>query len=301
MNIMAKSDSLGGGQRPARVGIATVLFRSDTALRAFLASTPTASTGTLALVAADNAPSPPGQARGLVEAAGGHYLPLESNPGYGAAINAAVALLPESVEWVLVSNPDVELRTGCIDKLIASAERDPLIGAVGPLVENLDGTVYPSARAIPSLRTGIGHALFAEVWKGNPWTAIYRDGTTATRERRDAGWLSGSCFLVRRSAFEEVGGFDERYFMYFEDMDLGYRLGQAGYRLVYEPSARALHIGAHSTALESSRMVRAHHESAKRFLRGKYSGWYLWPLRAALSAGLSARAALVTRSYARHR
>ncbi|MFP5250986.1 MAG: glycosyltransferase family 2 protein [Actinomycetes bacterium] len=298
---MAAADPLGGGQPSARIGIVTVLYRSDDALRSFLASLPAASAGPFALAVADNAPGQNGDARALVEAAGGIYLPVPSNPGYGGAVNAGVALLPASVEWVLVSNPDVELRPGCVDALVATASEDPRIGAVGPVVENLDGTVYPSARAIPSLRTGIGHALFANVWKSNPWTAAYRDGAVVAGERRDVGWLSGSCFLVRRDAFLEVGGFDEHYFMYFEDVDLGHRLGRAGYRSVYEPAARALHTGAHSTASESTRMVRAHHDSAKRFLHSKYRGWLLWPVRAVLSAGLSARAAFLTRSSRRRR
>src|SRR5690606_10093760 len=106
---------------------------------------------------------------------------------------------------------------------------------LGPRVLNEDGTTYPSARAVPSLRTGVGHALFTNLWTANPWSRRYRDDLAPADEARDAGWLSGSCVLVRRRAFDELGGFDEGYFMYFEDVDLGYRLGKAGYRNVYEP------------------------------------------------------------------
>lgn len=279
----------------ARVGIVTVVYRSDDVLPGLLGSLPAAVSGPFALAIADNLPAEGSLAHRLAAQHEAHYVPLPSNPGYGAAINAAVAALPASVEWVVVSNPDVVYRADSIAELVRAAEADDTIGATGPAVENADGTIYPSARSIPSLRTGIGHALFGSIWAKNPWTTAYRDGNAAPGKTRDVGWLSGSCFVVRRSAFERIGGFDEGYFMYFEDVDLGYRLGKAGYRSVYVPTARALHTGAHSTQGDSSRMVRAHHNSAKRFLAKKYQGWYLWPVRAALSVGLDARAAITIR------
>lgn len=279
-----------------RVGVVTVVYRSNHVLPGFLRSLPEAIGEPFTIVIADNRPGEGSTAAALAAEHDAVYLPLPSNPGYGGGANSAAAELPGSVEWIVVSNPDVVFRPGAIATLIATAESDERIGAVGPAVENIDGTVYPSARAIPSLRTGIGHALFANIWTSNPWTAAYRDGAAVSGERRDVGWLSGSCLVVRRSAFEAVGGFDEGYFMYFEDVDLGHRLGRAGYRSVYEPGARALHTGAHSTGADSARMVRAHHDSAKRFLRGKYRAWYLWPVRAALTAGLAIRSIIMSRS-----
>ena len=86
----------------------------------------------------------------------------------------------------------------------------------------------PSARALPRLGQGIGHAVLGWWWPGNPWTRSYRAERELVTER-PAGWLSGSCLLLRRAAFDEVGGFDPGYFMYFEDLDLGERLGRAGF------------------------------------------------------------------------
>lgn len=286
-------------ERPPRVGVITVVYRSNHVLPGFLRSLATAISEPFAVVIADNRPGDGSHAPALADEHGATYVPLSQNLGYGGAVNAAVAQLGDDISWLVISNPDVVFHPGSIDRLITTAEEDARIGAVGPAVENLDGTVYPSARAIPSLRTGIGHALFANVWKSNPWTAAYRDGAAVSGQRRDVGWLSGSCLLVRRDAFDAIGGFDDGYFMYFEDVDLGNRLGRAGYRNVYDPAARALHTGAHSTGAESARMVRAHHDSAKRFLRGKYRAWYLWPVRAVLTAGLSVRAAIASRAVRR--
>jgi len=164
-----------------------------------------------------------------------------------------------------------------------------------------EGEVYPSARSVPSLRNGVGHALLANLWVDNPWSRAYRNDAEEPVERRDAGWLSGSCVLVRRTAFTELGGFDTGFFMYFEDVDLGYRLGSSGYRNVYEPAARVVHTGAHSTTSDSARMISAHHESARRFLNKKYAGWWLWPVRVVLTVGLRFRSALVRSSLRKAR
>lgn len=289
---------MANSSRGPSVGIVTVAYRSNRVLGGFLDSIAAASADPVAVVVVDNAPGA-GDASELSAKAGAVHLPLPENPGYGGAVNAGVRELPSSVEWILISNPDVVLAPGAIDALVRTAASDPGIGAVGPAVLNPDGSVYPSARAVPSLRTGVGHALFANLWQRNPWTLAYRRETDPSDEQRDAGWLSGSCVLVRRSAFDAIGGFDEGYFMYFEDVDLGFRLGRGGYRNVYQPAASVTHVGAHSTGGESARMVKAHHDSARRFLSKKYVGWYLWPIRAGLAVGLAIRSRAITRRLER--
>lgn len=275
------------------VGVIVVTYGSEQVLPAFLASIPLASVGNVTVVIADNSASD--VTAELAASAGAEYLSLD-NRGYGAAINAAERTLPPSIEWLLISNPDVVVEPHAIDILRKAAAADSQIGAVGPRIVNPDGSVYPSARSVPSLRTGVGHAVFSRIWPRNPWTRAYRrDDDSTNPRRRDAGWLSGACLLVRRSAFQGIEGFDEEYFMYFEDVDFGLRVGRAGYRNVYEPDAVVLHTGAHSTG-DSAEMVRVHHRSAARFLDRKYQARILWPLRVTLRAGLAARSALLTRS-----
>jgi N-acetylglucosaminyl-diphospho-decaprenol L-rhamnosyltransferase len=271
----------------ARVAVVTVSYGSEEVLDPFLSSLADAAHEPVLVVVADNKPST--VVEGLVREHGADYLPLPGNPGYGGGVNAAAALLPASIEWVLVSNPDIRWRAGSIDSLLATARSDARIGSVGPMVLNDDGTVYPSARAVPSLRTGVGHALFANVWLGNPWTRAYRAEHADPDVARDAGWLSGSCVLVRRSAFDELGGFDEGYFMYFEDVDLAERLGRRGWLHVYAPTAVVVHEGGHATSRDAHRMQRVHHTSAMRYLAGQYPDRRHAPLRLALRAGLGAR------------
>ncbi|MBO1737401.1 glycosyltransferase family 2 protein [Leifsonia sp. TF02-11] len=276
-----------------RTAVVTVTYGSDDVLPGFLRSVRDSSSQRPLVVVADNKPDD-GITRSLAEAEGALYLAMTDNRGYGGAVNSAVEQLPASVEWILVSNPDVVLGPGSLDSLTARGDADPSIGSVGPAVLTPEGDVYPSARAVPSIRTGIGHALFANLWPTNPWTRAYRREDTRF-DVRDAGWLSGACLLVRREAFDRLHGFDTGYFMYFEDVDLGMRLGEAGYRNVFDPTASVQHSGAHSTTRESANMVRAHHASAKRFLQRKYPGPLLWPTRIVLSAGLSIRSWLSTR------
>jgi N-acetylglucosaminyl-diphospho-decaprenol L-rhamnosyltransferase len=282
----------------AKAGVVTVSYGSESVLDGFFASLPAASAGPLSAVVADNRPELGDPVRELADRYGVTYLPMDRNLGYGGAMNAAVRSLPSDISWVLVSNPDIEIHPGAIDELVRVGESDARIGAVGPLVET-DGEVYPSARAIPSLRMGIGHALFANIWPANPWSRRYHSDNELPPRERDAGWLSGSCLLIRREAFDDVGGFDDRFFMYFEDVDLGYRLTKAGWRNRYAPSATVMHSGAHSTDEHSTKMVLVHHESAYRFMSSKYRGWYLAPVRLAVRIGLSTRAFLVTRVFNR--
>jgi N-acetylglucosaminyl-diphospho-decaprenol L-rhamnosyltransferase len=279
-----------------RVAVITVSYGSEGVLGEFLASVPDASITPVSVVIADNKPEPEGAVATLAAESGATWVPLPQNLGYGGAINATATDLPPGIDWILVTNPDVSLRPGVIDQLVEFGDSDEHIATVGPAILTAEGEVYPSARAVPSLRTGVGHALFANLWLGNPWSRAYRNEHQQPPERRDVGWLSGACVLVRRTVFDELGGFDSGYFMYFEDVDLGYRVGKAGYRNVYEPAATVMHTGAHSTTSDSTRMIRAHHDSAIRFLDRKYAGPWLWPIRVALRTGLGVRSWIVRRN-----
>ncbi len=231
-------------------------------------------------------------ARRVAERHGGSLLVPGSNVGYGAAANFGA--MDATQPWLVVANPDIVWHPGALAALLDAGDRHPEAGALGPALLNPDGSRYPSARALPSLRQGVGHALFARIWPTNPWTRAYQ-GAGAADEERAAGWLSGACLLLRREAFEQVGGFDEGYFMFFEDMDLGARLAAAGWSSVHVPSAQVTHVGGTSWRDRPAGMIRAHHRSAVRFLSRRYPRWYHWPLRTALRVGLGVRQAIEVR------
>jgi N-acetylglucosaminyl-diphospho-decaprenol L-rhamnosyltransferase len=142
------------------------------------------------------------------------------------------------------------------------------------------------------------HAVVGPFWKSNPWTAEYRQERLEPSER-SVGWLSGSCLLLRRAAFDEVSGFDERYFMYMEDVDLGDRLGKAGWQNVYVPSAEILHDKGHATGRDPARNLAAHHTSTYTFLSDRHPKRWQAPLRWTIRAALAARAGLVVRNSRR--
>ena len=272
------------------LAVVTVTYSPGETLAAFLDSLPAATTRPLRVVLADNG-SVDGAPEAAAEREGVELLRIGENVGYGTAANRAVAGLGPEVGWVVVANPDLVWGEKAIDLLLDAAGRWPRAGALGPLIRDGAGHVYPSARRLPDLATGAGHAVLSRVWPGNPWSAAYRQENAALEERR-AGWLSGSCLLLRRTAFDSVDGFDPRYFMYFEDVDLGDRLGRAGWLNVYVPGAEVTHTGGVSTSKPevSARMLREHHRSAYRYLADRHPGPVRAPLRAAVRAGLTVRA-----------
>lgn len=267
------------------VDVVLVTYSPGETLAAFLDSLATATDRPVRVVMADNG-SRDGVPEAAAEAGRAELLPTGGNLGYGTAANRGAAV--GDAPWLVVSNPDVVWAPGALDGLVAAAARHPRGGAFGPLVRTTEGELYPSARALPSLGRGIGHAVFGWVWPTNPWTRAYRQEAEAVTER-ETGWLSGSCLLLRREAFEAVGGFDEGYFMFFEDLDLGERLAAAGWSSVYVPSARVQHVGGHTWRSDPTPMLRAHHESARRYVSRRWSGPAWLPLRAVVRLGLALR------------
>jgi N-acetylglucosaminyl-diphospho-decaprenol L-rhamnosyltransferase len=269
------------------VSVVAVTYSPGPALSEFLDSLTAASSAPVPVVLADNG-STDGAPERAAERPGVRVLATGGNLGYGRAANLGVAAT--DTEWVVVSNPDVVWRPGALDELLKAAARWPRAGAVGPLIRTERGEVYPSARELPSLGQGIGHALLSTVWPGNRWTRRYRREQPPVE--RAAGWLSGSCLLLRRAAFDSVHGFDPHYFMYFEDVDLGERLAAAGWLNVYAPSAEIVHTGSHATGQNKQAMFVEHHRSAYRYLAGRYPGRRWAALRLLLRTGLMARARL---------
>lgn len=274
------------------VRVVVVTYNSRAVLGPFLDSLAHAGLDDLEVVVVDNASAEPPTATELPATT--RLVVSEENLGYGGAAN--LGLVGATSPWLVVANPDVIWEPGSLAELLRRAEDWPQAGAVGPAIVDTDGSIYPSAREFPSLTAGIGHAVLARIWPGNPWTRRYHSGTESHERLTD--WLSGSCLVIRREAFESVGGFDEDYFMFFEDVDLCDRLGKKGWTSVYLPSARIRHDQGHSWRKRPEMMLRAHHDSAYRYLARKYSGWYFAPLRLALRLGLGLRLRLQLRGSA---
>lgn len=200
---------------------------------------------------------------------GVEVVPAGSNRGYAAGANLGIAEV--DTEIVAVLNPDTRFEPGSADALLGRFEA-PDVAAVGPRLLNPDGTTYPSARRIPSVLDAAGHGLFGLLRPDNSFTRRYRQLDVDPDQPRDVDWVSGAAVWLRRAALEEVGGWDEGYFMYVEDVDLCWRLRQAGWRVVYEPGALVVHVQGTATARRPYRMLAEHHRSLLRFAAKRWRG-----------------------------
>ena len=273
---------------PSDVAIITVSYNSSAQLSDFLSSAVKSVASPSQITVVDNNSSDIDVTEKLTKKLGVNLLKLEKNVGYGAAANKAVLTLPSELTTLLVCNPDSELNAKAVTALV-NAVSDKNVGVAGPRIYSEDGSVYPSARSIPSIRNGVGHALFANIWLTNPWTKSYLSEAHLQNSTVPTGWVSGACLAIRRDLFSQVGGFDDNYFMYFEDVDLGYRTGKLGYTNLYVPEVSITHIGGESTKAIKKTMLRIHHESAMHFIQVKYKGLLWAPVREIIRVGLALR------------
>lgn len=287
-------------KRP-RVGVVTVSYGSGEALEPFLSTLREHHGESVAVVVVDNKPEGEDDVSRIAARHDALYVGLPTNPGYGAGMNAGVRALTASLgpadaafDAYFFCNPDVLFTAPSIAELAHSLLEDRTAGSIGPRTLNEDGSVYPSARNIPSVGTGVGHALFGRIWPSNPWSRAYKNAS-GYDERRAAGWLSGAAVMVKRPVNDEIGGWDEGYFLHFEDIDLGYRIGLAGYTNMFEPAVTVVHSGGHSLKKHSAMAERAMTASAIRFMKKRYPGVLRAPLRWAIVAGLRVRGALKAR------
>ena len=194
-----------------------------------------------------------------------------TNLGYGAGANRGITAC--SSEFVLVANPDTAFHGGSVRTLVEVLGTDPTLAIVGPQLLEADGRRYPSARRFPSFVDAAGHAVLADLVPGNPFTRRYRMDDLDPQDVTPVDWVSGACFLGRRRALVELGGFDEAYFMYAEDADLCWRARRAGWGVAYVPAAVVTHLQGISTAQRPFRMLVAHHRSVLRFAMRTERGW----------------------------
>jgi len=212
-----------------------------------------------------------------------------ANLGYSRAVNLGTAAT--TAEFVMVCNPDVVVDPGVWAPVEAAFAADAQLAAVGPRILNPDGSTYPSARRLPSTGDAIGHGALGLVWSKNPFTRRYRELDADPAQARAVDWVSGAALWLRRRALDDVGGWDERFFMYAEDVELGWRLTGSGWHVRYEPAAVVEHVQGVSTAGRPDRMIVEHHRSVYRFADKRWRG----PWRVLLPAAalyLSARAGL---------
>ena len=169
------------------------------------------------------------------------------NLGFGAAVNLGVDRAAPT-PWVAPCNADIALEPGTLAALVESGERAPGAGAVAPLLIGEDGQEQHSVFPFPDLAFTLWFNLGLHQ-VSRRWADRHCVSGRWNRDRsRDVPWAIGAFLLVRRTAWEQVGGFDEQQWMYAEDLDLGWRLRRAGWSTLYVPQARIRHYGSAAAA-----------------------------------------------------
>jgi len=215
-------------------------------------------------------------------------LERRTNDGFAKGINAGAA--SGHAPFLLLLNPDCVAGSDFVGRLVDFAVAHPEAAIVGPRILNADGTIQGSARRFPGWSTFIA-GRSSWLTKRFPKNPLSRWNLPALAEGAGTSrvdWVSGACMLVRRDAFDQAGGMDERFFLYWEDADLCKRLDELGWRTVYFPDAEVVHAGGRSSVHAYRESLAAFHTSALKLFR-KHARWPVRWLTPLLYVALQAR------------
>ena len=207
------------------------------------------------------------------------------NRGFAAATNAGIKA--GDAEFVCALNPDTELFPGAFDRLIEVMDEHPEVGICGPVLVRPNGGVdHAASRSFPTPLNSIGHFINLSRLPGAP--KALRGYVAPMDESGPVDAVNGAFMLIRRRALEDVGLFDEGYWMYMEDLDLSYRMREAGWLTWFEASAKSEHVKGGSTGpYRSFRLNYAFHYGMYRFYRKHYAPERNPVLNAAVYAGIA--------------
>ena len=175
-------------------------------------------------------------------------LANSDNVGFTRGNNQGLAVARG--RYVLFLNPDTEVVGDALVTMAAHLDAHPEVGALGPQLRYGDGSLQSSRRRFPTFATALFESTpLAWHWPGNPWARRYRmeEQGSGIRDQgsgvggQDVDWVVGAALMVRREVLAQVGGFDEGYFMYSEELDLCRRIKEAGWQIVYLPTAQIIH------------------------------------------------------------
>jgi GT2 family glycosyltransferase len=174
-----------------------------------------------------------------------HLIASDENLGFGRALNEVARRT--SSEWIATANADIALRPGAIDTLLEAGARDARAGAVAPRLILTDGSTQHSVFGFPTIPFSLILATGAFRLNGTVADRMAFPGYWDMERARRVPWAIAAFLLVRRTAWDEIGGFDERQWLYAEDLDLGWRLRESGWATRYEPRAAVDHESSAST------------------------------------------------------
>jgi GT2 family glycosyltransferase len=197
------------------------------------------------------------------------------NLGFAKAVNQGIER--STGEQILLLNQDIRVRRGGIGALLSKIESDKSLGVVGPKFVGFDGVTQHSARSFPGIRhVWYKFFLLSELFPRHKEFGSWKMGWFDHESEREVDQPMGAALMIRREVIERVGKFDEQFPIFFNDVDFCRRVSDAGYRLLYYPSAVIEHYVGGSTRRYPLKMKWESHRSMYRYL-AKYSPWYLRP------------------------
>ncbi|GIV05647.1 MAG: glycosyl transferase [Fimbriimonadales bacterium] len=218
-------------------------------------------------------------------------LVSEQNLGFSRGHNLAARAAQG--EYLFILNPDTEVLPDALDLLVAYAEQHPDVAIIGPKILNPDGSLQYSCRRFPNPVAALfRNTPLGKLFPNNPYTRDYLMTDWDHNSIREVDWVSGAALFIRREVFAQLGGFDERFFMYCEDTDLCYRAWQAGYKVIYYPEPKIKHAIGRSTDLVANKMIITFHKSMYLFYKKHYADQTSILLRPLVPVGLALRASL---------
>jgi GT2 family glycosyltransferase len=216
----------------------------------------------------------------------------EENRGYAAGNNQGIALA--AGRDVLLLNPDIVVLEGALDTLAGLLDDRPQVGAVAPRLVLMDGSTQASCRSFPTPDVVLYEALgLSRLFPRSRRFGKYRMTWWDYDDERPVDQPMASALLLRGEALEQVGGMDEDFPIFFNDVDLCKRLWEAGWEVWYTPGASMVHVGGASTRQARRRMIVESHRSFEFFYRKHYRGriswWSYWMALGLLRLGFRLR------------
>jgi len=249
------------------LAVVIVSYNCREALRECLRALPTGHE----VVVVDNASADGSAALVRAEFPAVTLIANDTNRGFAAACNQGIRAT--TAPFILLLNPDTVVTATAWETLAAVLRAEPQVGACGPRILNPDGSPQISCRRFPTW------------WRMSLAELGLRRFYHVAQPRAEVEQLMGACLLLRRAALEQIGLLDERFFLYFEEVDLCLRLHQAGWRVRFVPGAAIVHQGGQSSRHDRA-AARAHrYRSLFEFYRKHYPAWQRGVLRVAVGLG----------------